>query len=344
MSEPADRPAGDPAAHPSTEHRDQPTEQPEILTIVGPTAVGKTAVALLVAEELGGEIVSADSRQVYRGLDVGTAKPTLDERRAVPHHLIDLVDPSDTYDAARFASDAESAIAQLFDKGREPIVVGGTGFYLTSLFKGLFEGPGRDDRIRGELKAKAEAEGPAALHRTLSEVDPASAERIHPNDAARIVRALEVQMSTGKSLSEWQATGTRTPAYTAYYCGLTMRRDAIYERIDDRVDGMMKAGLLEEIRGLVQTGALRPGMPAANAVGYRELLPIVVGEETDVVAGNIEEAVRLIKRNTRRYAKRQLTWFSGLEAATWIDVEEEGTEGAARQIADAWAEQRAETP
>ena len=216
MSEPADRPAGGPAADPSADHSAQPTERREILTIIGPTAVGKTAVALLVAAELGGEIVSADSRQVYRGMDIGTAKPTPDERRGVPHHLIDIVEPSETYDAARFASDAESAIAQLLDKGREPIVVGGTGFYLTSLFEGLFEGPGRDDRIRGELKAKAEAEGPAELHRTLSEVDPVSAERIHPNDAARIVRALEVQMSTGKPLSEWQATGTRTPAFSGF--------------------------------------------------------------------------------------------------------------------------------
>ena len=340
MSEPADRPAGGPAADQSSDRcadrRAQSTERREILTIIGPTAVGKTAVALLVAAELGGEIVSADSRQVYRGMDVGTAKPTPDERRAVPHHLIDIVEPSDTYDAARFASDAESAIARLLNQGREPIVVGGTGFYLTSLFEGLFEGPGRDDRIRGELKAKAEAAGLAELPRPLSEVDPVTAERIHPNDAARIVRALEVQRSTGRPLSEWQATGTRAPVFSAFFCGLTMHRDAIYERIDDRVDRMMKAGLLEEIRGLVRAGSLRPGMPAANAVGYRELLPIVAGEEAEVATSDIDEAVRLIKRNTRRYAKRQLTWFSSLGESRWTDVGATGVDGAAAAVLEDW--------
>jgi tRNA dimethylallyltransferase len=338
MSEPADSTADSPASGPADHEGAGTPARREILTIIGPTAVGKTAVALLVAAELGGEIVSADSRQVYRGMDVGTAKPAPDERRAVQHHLIDIVEPSETYDAARFAHDAEAAIVRLIDEGREPIVVGGTGFYLTSLFEGLFEGPGRDDRIRRELKARAEAEGPAGLHRALSEVDPVSAERIHPNDAARIVRALEVQMATGRPLSEWQATGTRAPAFSAFYCGLTMDRDVIYERIDDRVDRMIEAGLVDEIRELVRTGRLSPGMPAASAVGYRELLPVVAadGAVPDVSPGDVAEAARFIKRNTRRYAKRQLTWFSALEDVQWIDVEVTSVEGAAAAVVEYW--------
>jgi len=309
----------------------------EILTIVGPTGVGKTAVAVAVAKRLRAEIVSADSRQIFRGMDIGTAKPTAAERADVLHHMIDIVDPTDAYDASRFASDAERVIARLLGGGIEPIVVGGTGFYLASLFEGLFEGAGRDDDAREELRARLEREGAAALHRELAEVDPAAAKRIHPNDAARIVRALEVFRSTGRPLSEWQSDPTRTPGYRARYVALTMDRGSLNTLIERRVEAMMEAGLLEEVRRLVASGQLREGTQAASAVGYRELIPLVedpAAVDPDDLAAAIEE----IKRNTRRYAKRQVTWFSQLPGATWLDVGDFDAEEAAGEVLARWRE------
>ncbi len=327
-----------------------------IVAIVGPTAVGKTSIAMRVAEEIGGEIVSADSRQIYRGMNIGTAKPTPDELSRVRHHLIDIVDPSEIYDAVRFARDAEAAIGRLITSGIEPFVVGGTGFYVASLFDGIFEGPGRDDDVRSELKARLAAGGPPELHEELAAVDPASATRIHPNDASRIIRALEVYLSTGRTLSSWQADGNRAPAYAARTFSLTMPRETLYARIEERVDAMVEAGFLEEVRALVAEGRLATGMPAASAVGYRELLPVVeadagvaAGEEGDAGGGdaeargddgetraadgrNLHDAVLEIKRNTRRFAKRQLTWLRSLEDAIPIDVGELGVEGSAREI------------
>ncbi len=286
-----------------------------IITIVGPTGVGKTSVAIGVATSVGGEIISADSRQVYRWMDVGTAKPTPAEAAAARHHLVDVVDPSEFYDAARFALDAESAIGRLLASGVEPLVVGGTGFYIRSLFEGLFEGPGRDEEVRGELEEILASRGAPALHTQLSEVDPETAARLHPNDSARIVRALEVYASTGVPLSAWQARPSREPAYAPRHFALTMPREMLYERIERRVDLMMEAGLAEEVLRLVESGRLRPGMPGATAVGYRELLPWALGEEDDLGA-----SVERIKLNTRRYAKRQLTWFRAIPDVVWLDM------------------------
>jgi tRNA dimethylallyltransferase len=299
----------------------------EVLTVVGPTAVGKTAVAIALARSLEGEIVSADSRQVYRGMDIGTAKPTADEQASVRHHLIDIVDPSEVYDAARFAADAERIIVNLVARGVTPLVAGGTGFYVASLFRGLFEGPGRNPEARAMLTERAESEGVAALHRELERVDPASAERIHVNDLSRVIRALEVHATTGRPLSEWQEEPARVPTFSARYVGLTLPRKKLYERIDRRVDAMMTAGLLAEVEGLVSRGALSPDMPAASAVGYRELLPVVEGRE-----GDLAEAVALIKRNSRRYAKRQMTWFRSIEDVAWFDLDGRTPDGAAAAI------------
>jgi tRNA dimethylallyltransferase len=304
-----------------------PGSRQEVLTVVGPTAVGKTAVAMTLARSMGAEIVSADSRQVYRGMDVGTAKPTSQERKLVRHHLIDIVDPFEDYDAARFAVDAEKAIADITARGLAPLVVGGTGFYVASLFEGLFEGPGRDPEVRANLAERAATEGVAVLHGELADVDPASAERIHCNDASRIVRALEVYATTGTPLSEWHAGPGRTPAFTARYVGLTLPRERLRTRIDRRVDAMVAGGLLDEVERLVSTGALSSAMPAANAVGYREVLPIVEGGE-----GNIGEAVELIKRNTRRYPKRQMTWFQAIEGIEWFDLDGLTPDEAARAV------------
>jgi len=300
---------------------------PRVVTIVGPTAVGKTGVALLVAARLGGEIVSADSRQIYRGMDIGTAKPTADEQRAVGHHLIDIVDPSERYDAARFAADAESVITVLRASGIQPVVVGGTGFYLASLFEGLFECPEKDESVRAEMAARLARDGVPALREELARVDPESAARIHPNDAARIVRALEVHVLTGRTLTEWHAGARREAVYAPRYFGLSVPRRSLHQRIERRVDQMMAAGLLQEVDALRTSGRLLPGMPGASAVGYRELLALGSHDP-----GAVAAAVRSIKTSTRRYAKRQMTWFRAIEGIEWLDVEALGTEGAAAEI------------
>jgi tRNA dimethylallyltransferase len=297
--------------------------------------VGKTAVAIEVAAHLRGEIVSADSRQIFRGMDIGTAKPTAAERAVIPHHLIDIVGPTDDYDAARYAEDAESVIARLLAEGTEPIVAGGTGFYLASLFEGLFEGAGRDGAARQKLKTRLEREGAAALHRELTEIDPAAAERIHPNDASRVVRALEVYHSTGRPLSEWHRDPAREPRYRARYVALTMDRGALTVRIERRVDEMMEAGLLEEVRELVASGTLHEGTQAGSAVGYRELIPLV-RSAGGVDAGRLADAVERIKTSTRRYAKRQVTWFSQLPGVAWIDVGDLDVHEAAREVLVRW--------
>ncbi|MBD3367875.1 MAG: tRNA (adenosine(37)-N6)-dimethylallyltransferase MiaA [Candidatus Eisenbacteria bacterium] len=301
-----------------------------VMAIVGPTAVGKTGVAVPVARELRGEIVSADSRQIYRGLDIGTAKPDAAETAAAPHHLIDIAEPSERFDAARFASLAEHAIEDVFGRDLTPIVVGGTGFYVTSLFEGLFEGPGRDKAIRSRLEEDAARLGPRALHERLAAVDPDAADRLHPNDAVRVVRALEVHESTGRTLSAWQREGRREPRYRPWYVLLTMDRELLYRRIELRVDRMVEAGLLEEVDRLLASGRLAEDMPAANALGYRELIPVVRGERA------LEEAVEEIKRNTRRFAKRQVTWFSRTPAELTIDMGKKEPEEAAHGLLEAW--------
>jgi len=298
-----------------------------VLTVVGPTAVGKTGVAIAVARTLGGEIVSADSRQVYRGMDIGTAKPTREEQAQVRHHLIDIVEPCERYDAARFAADAEAAISRLLREGVTPIVVGGTGFYLASLFEGLFEAPPRDESVRAELERRLADVGPEALHEELERADPGAAARIHRRDGGRVVRALELFRTTARTLSEWHAGPRRVPAYEPLYVVLTMARLPLRERIGRRVDAMMRAGFPREVASLRAAGRLLPGMPAASAVGYRELLEL--GERGgDALA----EAVERIKTSTRRYAKRQLTWFRSLPTARWLDAGELGAEATAAEI------------
>lgn len=312
-------------------------ERTAVAAIVGPTAVGKTAVAIELAESTAGEIVSADSRQIYVGMDIGTAKPTASERTRVTHHLIDIVEPSETYDAARYASDAERVIGRLLEEGKRPLVVGGTGFYLESLFEGLFVGPGRDEKVRAELDERADREGSAALHDELKGVDPVSAARIHPNDTSRVVRALEVYRTTGRTLTEWHSSPRRSPAYGAVYFGLRMRRESLVRRIDERVDEMMRAGLVEEVVSLVESGRLSAASPAAGAVGYREILDAIdEGREPATAAERI-------KANTRRYAKRQMTWFGAVRGIRWFDVDDADPAETAALIAASLAAPEAES-
>lgn len=281
-----------------------------LLVITGPTAVGKTALTIGLAKRLDGEIVSADSMQVYRGMDIGTAKPTLQEREGVPHHLLDIADPTDRYDVARFCADASRAIAGIAARGRLPIVSGGTGLYICALLDGTdFSDGARDDGYRDGLSAY-DAD---ALHALLETCDPASAAAIHKNNRPRVIRALEYYHVTGKPLSAHKAVETQSP-YQAAVWVLDRPREELYARIDARVDDMLDRGLLDEVQRLLQNGV----PPAANAMqglGYKELVWYLKG------ACTYAEAVRLLKRNTRRYAKRQLTWWRRRADAQWLPAD-----------------------
>jgi tRNA dimethylallyltransferase len=270
-------------------------------------------VAVALAERLGAEIVCADSRQVYRKMEIGTAKPTAAERSRVPHHLIDLVDPDEAYSAGRYARDAVACLNALRARNVPALAVGGTGLYLRALLWGLCEGPAADPALRAAWLAR-ERDEPGAVYRRLSAVDPASAAAIHPNDLPKALRAVEVFELTGEPLSARQhAHGFRVPQYDAVVIGLRRERNDLYARIDARVDAMLAQGLVAEVEGLMQAGygADAPGM---RAVGYRQLAGALRG------AWDLDEAVRLIKRDSRRYAKRQTTWFGADPSIQWVDA------------------------
>jgi tRNA dimethylallyltransferase len=291
-----------------------------LVCIVGPTASGKSNLALELAGRLGGEIVSADSRQVYRHLDIGTAKPTPAERARIPHHCLDLVEPGETFDAARFRDAARAAVAEIAARGRLPLVVGGTGLYVRALLRGLCPAPPRAPALRAAL-----AREPApALYRRLAEVDPPAAVRIAPGDAVRVVRALEVALTTGVPLSRWQAEHRfAEPAYDALVIGLAWPVAELDARIGARARKMMEAGFLDEVRALHRRG-LDAAAPGLTAVGYRDLLACVEGR-VDAAA-----ALATTVRATRQFAKRQRTWFRREPGIGWYHPE-----GEARAIAAA---------
>ncbi len=285
-----------------------------IIIICGPTASGKTRAGIELAKHIGGEIVSADSQQVWRGFDIGTAKPAPEERVAVPHHLIDVADPAEQFDAARFVELADRAIADIASRGRVPIVVGGTGMYLRMLVHGFCSAPPRDPEIRARLEAEIENGGLDRLYKQLLEVDPESAAKIKPNDTARIIRALEIHRISGVAASRLRNKHNFSERrYAAAQIGLSIERAELYRRIDVRVDRMIEAGLVDEVRRLrLQYG---DGVQPFAAVGYKELAAHLRGE------CDFETAVSLIKRNTRRYAKRQMTWFRADSNIRWISSE-----------------------
>jgi len=285
--------------------------QEKIIIICGPTAVGKTRVGVELAKRFGGEIVSADSQQVWRGFDVGTAKPGGEERLAARHHLIDVADPSETFDAARFVRLADEAIADIASRGRLPFVVGGTGMYLRMLVHGVCEVPPRDGEFRAKLEAEIEEGGTAALHARLARIDPESAEAISENDRTRIVRALEINHLTGESASRLRGEhGFSEARYDALKIGLSIEREELYNRIDERCERMVGAGLVDEARRLLEKydGDAQP----FRAVGYREMLAHIRGET------GLAEGVELMKQNTRRFAKRQMTWFRAEPGIRWF--------------------------
>lgn len=288
-------------------------EASPLLVICGPTASGKTALAVELSRHFPIEVVSADSRQVYRGLDIGTAKATAAERRQVPHHLLDVVAPEEEFSVADFASLAHAAIAAIRGRGRLPVLLGGTGLYLRAVTEGLVDAPTGDPILRAELLELEEREGTGTLFRLLEEVDPPLAQRIPPGDLTRTVRALEVYRLSGRRLSDYQQEHAFAERpYATLKLGLAPPREELYRRIDQRVEWMLEQGLLAEVRGLLERG-YDPECKALRTIGYRELIHHMRGEIP------LAEAVALIKRNSRHYAKRQLTWFRGDEAIIWVD-------------------------
>ncbi|WP_125765967.1 tRNA (adenosine(37)-N6)-dimethylallyltransferase MiaA [Levilactobacillus mulengensis] len=283
----------------------------KVLAVVGPTAVGKTSLAIRLAQQLNGEIISGDSMQVYRHLDIGTAKATPAEQAAATHHLIDVRDVDQQFTVAQFVDAAQRLIQEITDRGHLPIIAGGTGFYLQALFDGLKLGadaPG-DPKIRESLRAEAQANGPQALWQRLNGLDPVAAGKIPPTNVRRTVRALEVIQVTGQLFSHQDNGG---PQYDELYLALNTDRNLLYDRINQRVDLMMTAGLLDEVRWLAAQGGT--ALPAATGIGYRELLPALDQPK------RLPAAVNLIKQDSRHYAKRQLTWFRNQTTATWYDL------------------------
>jgi tRNA dimethylallyltransferase len=291
--------------------------KPKVIVILGPTAVGKSKIALELAQEIGAEIINADSQQVYRFMDIGTEKPSEMEREAVPHHVIDVVNPDEEFNVAMFCRLATASVTDIKRRGNNIIVCGGTGLYIKAFTRGLFLGPAQEPRVRASLKAELEAHGLNFLYNRLSEVDPAATSRIHPNDQQRIIRALEVYELTGKPMSEWQkAHGFAERPYETLTIGLDRERAELYERINRRCEKMIKAGLLDEVASLVEKSYgldLKP----LRSVGYRHMGLVVTGEMS------LGEALELMKRDTRRLAKRQLTWFRQDREIRWLHPETE---------------------
>lgn len=292
-------------------------DKPRLLVIVGPTAVGKTRYSLEIAKAWNAEIISGDSMQVYRGMDIGTAKLPEPEREGVPHHLIDICDPAHPFSVAEFQERCRTLIRDITARGKLPFIVGGTGLYVESVcYEYAFSDAGSDEAFREEQFRYAEENGNEALHAKLREVDPASADRLHPNDVRRVVRALEVHRTSGVAMSEQLAAQKKVSPYELCLVGLTMDRAKLYERVERRIDLMLEEGLLEEVRGLLESGIPRNAI-ALQGLGYKELVPYLEGERS------LEEAVYLLKRDTRHFAKRQLSWFRHMRDIAWVDVTDE---------------------
>ena len=291
---------------------------PKIIFIVGPTASGKSAVAMELAQKIGGEIISADSMQVYAGLDILSAKPSREDREKIPHHLIDILNPTENYNAAIFREHVLRLLPEIISRGNVPIIVGGTGLYVKSLTRGLFAQEGWDPLLRKELKKIAAKNGSLFLHNRLKEVDPQTAEKIHHNDLMRIIRALEVYEVTKETISDLktQVEGIGD-IYDLKLFGLDWERAELYQRIEQRVDLMFEAGLVAEVKKLK---SLKLSQTAAQALGIKQIIPYLDNK------ASIEEVTEILKRDTRRFAKRQLTWFRQQEKGLiWMDCAESET-------------------
>ncbi len=291
----------------------------KVIILLGPTGVGKTEVSILLAKALDTEIISADSMQIYRGMDIGTAKPSEEQRMNIKHHMIDIISPSEPYSVGRYIEDVTPVIEALHRKGKIPIVAGGTGLYIKAMTRGIFSGPSADWKLREELASLEEGQG-GALYSYLQELDPEAASKIMPADTRRIIRALEVCLKTQKGISEFQQKLTTPLPYEFIKIGLRRERKELYRMLENRVDRMIDEGLVEEVKkltSLVSNSKLQTPnfeLSCMQAIGYKEIAMYLNGEIP------FEEAIRLIKRNTKRYAKRQFTWFKKEEDIHWIDI------------------------
>ena len=296
-----------------------------VVCLIGPTAVGKTEVAVALAKRINAEIISCDSMQIYRGIDIASSKPTKRQIKAVPHHFIDIVSPSRQYNAALFKAAAQRVIRELHKRGKIPLITAGTGLYFHALISGLFKGPGQDSKLRKKLYQQAQKQGAATLYKRLQELDAQTAKTVHPHDLRRIVRALEVFEACGIKMSKLkEKTCGIKNRYDIYIFGLQRKRDQLYARIEDRVDRMFKRGLLAEIRKLNQH---RISRTAKSLLGYKEINGFLNGEYP------CTRARELLKRNTRRYAKRQLSWFRREKGVKWIELNRKNTpESVAKKI------------
>ena len=295
-------------------------DRPPILAILGPTATGKSALGIEIALRRGGEIISCDSTAVYRGFDIGTDKVPLAMRRGVPHHLIDIVDPTDEYTAARYVRDAVAAIEQIYDRGRQPVIVGGTGLYYRALARGLFPGPGADARLRSRFEEIARRRGVEFLHRMLKRVDAASAARIQPRDRKRMIRALEVFFLTGRALTDhFAATVSPLAGYQTVAVALSPPMSLIAGRVAKRVDAQFEQGLMDEIRALISRGVPETARPFGGLV-YRQALEHLHGLRNEA------DTRELITRENRHYARRQLIWFRKEPNLVWLSVSGESPE------------------
>jgi tRNA dimethylallyltransferase len=288
------------------------TRRPLLVAVVGPTATGKSALGIALARRFGGEVVSCDSTAVYRGFDIGTDKVPPAEQRGVPHHLVDVADPTEEYSAARYANEAAAAVRAITARGRLPILVGGTGLYYRALTRGFFPGPGRDAALRARLEAIAARKGPEKLSRMLRRVDPLSADRIQPRDLKRLVRALEVYLLTGRALTDhFEATAAPLPEYDVAAFGLRVSPEQTAERVARRVDAQFELGLLDEIRGLLAAGVPETAHPFSGLV-YRQALEHLKGKRDEAATRD------LIVRENRRYSRRQLIWFRKEPNLQWF--------------------------
>ena len=292
-------------------------EKPQVVVITGPTATGKTALALTLAQRYNAEIISADSRQVYRHLDIGTAKPTAAEQAQAPHHVIDVVNPNEHFDVARFRALGQEAIAALTRRGKRVFVVGGTGLYIRALTRGLFVGPQADPALRQRLTAQETAHGPGFLHNWLRRVDADTACRLHPNDRTRLIRALEVWLLSGKPMSAWQREhGFRERPFSTLLVSLVLEREVLAWRIQQRCQQMIHAGLVDEVRRVLAMGFGEP-LPAFRTIGYAQIVDLLHGRST------LEEAVANMATATRQLAKRQLTWLRAEPEVQWYTPAQE---------------------
>lgn len=284
----------------------------KIVAIAGPTASGKTALSIEIAKKYNGEIVSCDSMQIYKYMDIGTAKPTKEEQCGIPHYMIDEISPDENFSVVEYVSRARYYIDDILSRGKLPVLVGGTGLYMDSVINNTkFSEAESDEKYRASLYAMAEKEGNEAVHKLLEEVDPQSAAKIHANNIRRVIRALEIYKTTGKTMTQVNLESVREPVYDALIIGLNMDRELLYDRINRRVDIMMEQGLLEEVKSLLEKKINR-NTTAMQAIGYKELIEYIDGK------ASLDEAIDKIKQESRRYAKRQLTWFRRNEKINWL--------------------------